>query len=552
MEEVLGISERQIEMEAQNYLAIVGPTKSWWVDYLPEPYTLPMYDQSQSENSDSGLNLKMETALHKYPASMDAESGFSNVLEDKEEGEASLLLVFRDGLDQPIKNLEARIGTASSAVSQKTDDSGSIQVTLQGHTGKLPVTVKDHDGREQKVCDIDLSRCRQDAKIQSPKVVIAAQSRPHHISPPNGEGLTSANLPSPGNQPWYQANGALEKAKTWLADLLHLQTIPVDRAGKGQQPHVVAETATRSGHPSTVIVGPEVDLINNLRLGEDNVYRDIILRAAQRIKIVPHAICGLLECEAVRRIEKVYKKDTNGEIARYTKGNKKGQPILTHTIPHEWDARSYNNSTNAAGLSQFLPLTWLDCILKPGYFISDESVTQKKPWIAMDGGKRVFLASDGMKVRRNELPQFYAKNKTDPSVTSCLEMRFNPEWSIMAAVDYAMENWRALFSREGISDLEKLTDGEKAKIMYLLHHEGPGDGPKFICNTLVVGQKKFDDNVSSPAKWLKSADNSRSQAYQLFLADYIDRRIEFTKFAYNVDRVEKISPLLSIFPKIVK
>lgn len=553
IEQVLGVSERQIETEPYSYTAIIGPTKPWWVDYLPEPYVLPMYDPSQSDNMDTALDLKMDTALHHHaPTAVPPENSFAREGYNEEDGEASVLLVFRDGLDQPIKGMEIKVGSASPSTPQKTDDQGTIQVTPQAKTGKLPVTVKGHGGQEQKVCDIDIARCRRDVKIQSPKVVVSTRSRPHHAPSPEGSGVSTTTPASAENRPWYEANGALEKGKRWLAGLLHPKTTPVDRAGSGDQPHVIAESVTRAGHPATVIVGPEVDKVNNLRLGEDNIYREIILRAAQRAKIVPHAICGLLACEAVRRIEKVYRKDKHGEIVRHLKGNHKGQPVLAHAIPHEWDARSYNSGTHAAGLTQFLPLTWLACLLKPGYFISDESLNQKKPWIGMENGRRVFVLSDGKKIKRDRIARSYKDNATDPNIIACLEYRFNPEWSIMAAVDYALGNWKDLFGKEGIVDLDSLTDGEKAKVMYLLHHEGPGDGPKFIRNTLVVDQGKFGQNISDSEKWLKKANNDRSQAYRLSLADYIDRRIEFARFSYNVNAAEKIIPLFDIFQKIAK
>ena len=344
-------------------------------------------------------------------------------------------------------------------------------------------------------------------------------------------------------------NGALGRSTSWLKSRLHRETVPVDRAGSGEAPHVIAETVTRTGSPAIVVVGPEVDTVNNLRLGEDNIYRELILKAAQRIKIVPHAVCGLLECEAGRRVELIPKKDKNGQPVLYTKGKRKGQPV-TYRVTHEWDAKSFNASTNAAGLTQFLPLTWLDCILKPGYFISDESLSQKKPWIAEEKGRRVFVKSSGEKYEQQDLKGIY--RSSDHNVRTCLDMRFDPEWSLMVAVDYAQENWRKLLANKAIKGLDKLTDGERIKIMYLLHHEGPGDGPAFVTNTLTVPQNKFDNNVLNQDKWLKLANNDMAQAYRLSLADYIDQRIVFSKFAYNVNAVEIVTALVDIFSKITK
>jgi len=543
MENVLGVSERQIGDESSSQTAIIGPKRPWWVDYLPESNTLPMYDPGQSTSPDNGLTLKLDTTLHHGVGKKPEQ-------ESDDEGNNTLLLVFRDGLDQPIRRMEIKVGAGdSSTTTQKTDDLGTIQVSPQTKAGKLAVTVKDHDGREQKVCDIELARCRREVKIQSPKVVVSTQSRPHHAASPQGEGVSSSTPRNKENQPWYEVNGALGKSTGWLKSRLHRETVPVDRAGSGEAPHVVAETVSQTGNPSIVVVGPEVDTVNNLRLGEDNIYRELILKAAQRIKIVPHAVCGLLECEAGRRVERMPKKDKNGQPVLCTKGKRKGQPVI-YRVTHEWDAKSFNASTNAAGLTQFLPLTWLDCILKPGYFISDESLSQKKPWIAEEKGKRVFIASNGDRYGTERLDRIF--KSADSNVQACLEMRFDPEWSIMAAVDYAQENWRKLFSNKEISGLSKLTDGERIKIMYLLHHEGPGAGPDFILDTLAVRQNKFDSNVTNQDKWLGRTNNDMTQAYRLSLADYIDTRIVFSKFAYNVNAVETMTNLLDIFPKVTK
>jgi hypothetical protein len=88
--------------------------------------------------------------------------------------------------------------------------------------------------------------------------------------------------------------------------------------------------------------------------------------------------------------------------------------------------------------------------------------------------------------------------------------------------------------------------------MYLLHHEGLGDGPKFVRNVLTVDQEKFNQNISSPEKWLMLSNNDRTQAYRLFLADYIDSHIDFKRFCYDENRAEKTIKLFDIFKKVVK
>lgn len=529
-ENVQGISERDIDEEPNLYRLVIGPkNKEWWVDYLPEPFPLQAIPLDFAEEAPPNLESMATTN-----SSETSIPQGSNDFENSEDTE-NILLIFRDGLDQPIPSLQ--ISTEGvEALGKKTDDKGTLQITQKQKSGKVSIKVNDINNNPQKVCEIDLSKCKREVKIQSPKVVISTRSMPIHEKNPRGPGVYSSEKEEQTSSPWYQWNGALQKSGDWLKSVLHTETYPIDRAGTDTQPHRIAQTTTSAGHPTTVIVGPEVDEKNNLRLGANNIYREIILKAAKRLNIVPHAICCLLECEASPRIEKIPAMDKHGNILLHKSGKNKGKPIVRR-IPYEWDAKSFNANSNAAGLTQFLPLTWIYCILQPGFYISDKSIEQKKQWLAQDSGKRYFVNENGKYLETIE------KITSDKNIDECLRMRFDPEWSIMAAVDYAQQNYKVLSSK---IKLGNLSDGEKIKIMYLMHHEGQTGGLYFITNKLNVKESAWRTNVSNPDHWLKKANNNKNEAYRLFLSDYIDQKICFDRFAFDKTKVEAINPLLTI------
>lgn len=88
----------------------------------------------------------------------------------------------------------------------------------------------------------------------------------------------------------------------------------------------------------------------------------------------------------------------------------------------------------------------------------------------------------------------YKKRASDENVKKCLAMRMDPAWSINAAADYGNANLKVL-TKAGLN-LSGLNDMERAKLMYLMHHEGEGAGPLFIKNKL--GDRK--DGVGGIAR----------------------------------------------------
>lgn len=190
----------------------------------------------------------------------------------------------------------------------------------------------------------------------------------------------------------------------------------------------------------------------------------------------------------------------------------------------------------------------------PGYYVHDQSVA--KGWVrqetATKGGKRwAFVLADG---KTTISP--YGHRSSDANVQACLAMRMDPTWSINAAADYGAANLKVL-AKAGFK-LSGLNDMDKAKLMYLMHHEGEGAGPAFIRNTLASLKggteglkKKFatqlgKDGADKAQKLVDSADGDIEVAYRFWLAQFIDRNFSQSEkyFCSRPQPLSKISDIL--------
>lgn len=116
-------------------------------------------------------------------------------------------------------------------------------------------------------------------------------------------------------------------------------------------------------------------------------------------------------------------------------------------------------------------------------------------------------------------------------------MRMDPTWSINAAADYGAMNLQVL--KDKGFKLSGLNDMDKAKLMYLLHHEGGGVGSLFIKNKLIdrkdgkhgLAQTKAvfaiqlgGNGAALSEELIDRADGDVEFAYRNWLAKYIDTR----------------------------
>ncbi|HEV2861557.1 MAG TPA: peptidoglycan-binding protein [Pyrinomonadaceae bacterium] len=154
----------------------------------------------------------------------------------------------------------------------------------------------------------------------------------------------------------------------------------------------------------------------DLTLGVNERYRDALLLAERRTGIDAAALAGLINAEASR--------DRDGR----------------------WIANSFNPQSHAAGLTQFLPSTWMGRATTAGTYVNE-------------------LAVERGYVRRERNGGFTVLNRQ-----AVLDLRNDPTASIVSAAEYGRENLRSL---EGYGLLpENLTDDQRARYMYYAHHEG--------------------------------------------------------------------------------
>jgi hypothetical protein len=219
---------------------------------------------------------------------------------------------------------------------------------------------------------------------------------------------------------------------------------------------------------------------------------------------------------------------------------------MINKVAHEWNKDSYNAGSDAGGLTQFVHNTWLAHCLKPGYYLNEQCLN--KGWVKLEKTARrpakfVFVLANG-----NTTTQPW-NSLSDEHVQLCLKQRFEPEWSIMAAADYGKSNLM-LLEQSGFK-LKDLNDGEKARLMYLMHHEGEGAGPLFIKNELskipkgkfsssserlrsiFVGQVGEHDAKIAIAK----ANGDVEAAYRRWLAGYINTHIVLTNYCCDATKI---------------
>lgn len=459
------------------------------------------------------------------------------------------IIVLRDGLDMPLTGMDVQVDLPDgSSVTAKSDEQGIVTTPPTPRPkGKATLKVKGQDQQLHSVCTIDLDNCKSSVIVRSPKVAIPVSTEPHQQ-----KSVTSTQQHAGGT--WFEVNGALEKAWQWLKNIIH-DTDKQPLASSETHLPKVKESLNKAGNPITVAVGPECPNPDNLWLGENNPYRAYIVAAAKRINIIPQALAALIDAEAARKKTNIPTLDSSGKPVI---SKKTGKPKV-RVIKGGWDAESYNDKSRAAGLTQFLESTWLAHVLISGRFICEQSVVKK--WVRQEpdskGRQRnVFVLADGTTTTTP------FKHKADPNVQACLEQRKNPEWSIMAAADYAKANLDVL-KKSGFK-LASLNDAEKAKLMYLMHHEGEGAGPLFIRNQMEkLGAGKyasFDERLkavfvmqvgkSEAQKHIEFSKNNIQLAYRHWLAGYIDTNIKISKFACSQNSNTSALLVSKIFEQI--
>jgi len=209
-----------------------------------------------------------------------------------------------------------------------------------------------------------------------------------------------------------------------------------------------------------------------LKLGSNEIYRTALLTASSRTNIDASALAALIDAEA----------------------RKKGGV---------WQADSYNDESKAAGLTQFLEGTWRDQATRNGTLINETATTQG----LVKAGKVVA-----------------GKDET------LLKLRFDPLLSIVSAAEYGVTNLKQL-DKKGVLP-GGLSDDERAKYMYLAHHEGAAGAVGYLDGSRKYTRANLEGQVGKvQAKLLiKAAGGDANIAYRSWLKGYIDKKIVPSNF----------------------
>ena len=215
-----------------------------------------------------------------------------------------------------------------------------------------------------------------------------------------------------------------------------------------------------------------------LSLGVNEVYRQALLKAQEITKIDAAALAALIDAEA----------------DKITSGSDKGQ----------WNRKSFNNASHAAGLTQFLEGTWLD-------HARDSDTLLNR--VAKE--KRFVTGLDAVAAGREE---------------ELLALRFDPELAIVSAAEYGLANLHTLDSKGLLPD--GIGDDEKARFMYLAHHEGPTGAIMFLKRENSGSFDKFAAQVgrNRASALVDAAGGNVALAYRDWLNGYMDEKIRPAKF----------------------
>jgi len=289
----------------------------------------------------------------------------------------------------------------------------------------------------------------------------------------------------------------------------------------------------------------------DLQLGANLCYWDQIIAASERSGIIPQSIAAVINAESAQ-IKGVWNKDSvaiSREKTKAAKALKEQQGESAEGV--------VVYASSAAGMTQFLNATWLDETFREGTYLNEQARVRG---VLADKPKRDALNNIEYHPKTHQqiiLPMFEIAPDTwwtkqqiidnrllrgvtpyPPHATKALQawldLRFEPEFIIMAAVDYGMYNLAKL--QAAGYNVESLNDAEKAKIFYLTHHLGLGDAKRFIRKTITeesahkllvaqVGAKK--------AAWYANIpDNGGSyiKGHRMWLSDYIDKSINLKRF----------------------
>jgi hypothetical protein len=330
----------------------------------------------------------------------------------------------------------------------------------------------------------------------------------------------------------------------------------------------------------------------NLKLGANFELRDFIIAAGERGNMAPQAIAAIINAEA-GTVPVRYITDPVMDLATgKPRVGKNGQPLINKRIDPtwrsgEWNTRAASNKSSARGLTQFLDGTWIDVALTEGTHLNAR--VRKEGWLttATVQEQRVKRVKEGKKFVKvlESVPKTLLafKTSTDEVVTAAkgrtlaatlsgkpyitgpatakgdnlqnlLDLRFEPEYAIHAAVDYGMQNVKRLIAAG--YDINALNDADRARIFYMAHHLGFGDAVAFIEETIseTRAQMLLEAQVptESAKQWAKKNEEKYTLGHRAWLDDFEKNKVEPSMFFCDPSAEVKPRSLLAITESLRK
>lgn len=142
---------------------------------------------------------------------------------------------------------------------------------------------------------------------------------------------------------------------------------------------------------------------------------------------------------------------------------------------------------------------------------------------------------------------------SDGNLQALLDLRYEPEYAIHTAVDFGIQKMAGL--RATGYAVDWLSDGEKAKVIYLCHHLGIGDAKNFISNTITATRAQYllEQQIRVKPAAQKAADEGGDYlaAHRKWLDNFINTKVVFEKFICS-GSAPQVRTLFSICEAIKK
>lgn len=440
----------------------------------------------------------------------------------------SLSFAFEDLLENPLKQLKVNIVSAAGDIYQSvTDELGRIEDYIMAKAQEITVLVSGAHGVKE-VARFTPSEGESSVRLTSPKVRVSGVTQP-----------------------------VKDRAGTLDIDRHPVNTLVSGRDSRGNPLLQINHTCPNKYH---------------LQLGKNLDYWDQIILASERSGIIPQSIAAVINAESAQDKNGVWQKNSTAinraktRVARELK-KQQGEPADDIVI----------YSSSAAGMTQFLNGTWLDETFREGTYLNQQA---RKRGILADKEKRNMLmqieyhpkthqpiilpmfeiAADSWWTKQQIIDNGLIKGRTPyprhatSALQAWLNLRFEPEFIIMAAVDYGLYNLAKL--QAAGFNVNALNDAEKAKIFYLTHHLGLGDARRFINKTITEehAQKLLVAQIGERRAAIYAEDNfNYIEGHRGWLSKYIDNRIKISDFycpGYLNVKVSGSGELESIIEKL--